>query len=87
MDKDFFMKLAIDKAWEFQLLTYPNPAVGAVVVRDGAVLAISAHRRAGESHAEVIALSKAYEQISNEEFPVGFCYLCQKGFLKSVRYM
>ncbi len=70
MNRNFFMKLAIDKAWEFQLLTYPNPAVGAVVVRDGAVLAISAHRRAGESHAEVIALSKAYEQISNKEFPV-----------------
>ena len=30
-----FMQLAIDKAWKYQFLTYPNPAVGAVVVKDG----------------------------------------------------
>ena len=29
------MKLAIDEAWKYQLLTYPNPAVGCVIVKDG----------------------------------------------------
>ena len=32
IDDNFYMKLAIDEAWKYQLLTYPNPAVGCVVV-------------------------------------------------------
>jgi diaminohydroxyphosphoribosylaminopyrimidine deaminase/5-amino-6-(5-phosphoribosylamino)uracil reductase len=59
------MQLALDKAWEYQGLTYPNPAVGAVVTLDGKILAIEAHQKAGTSHAEVLALLSAYEKISN----------------------
>ena len=64
------MQLALNKAWEYQTLTYPNPAVGATVVKDGAILSVSAHRRAGESHAEVVALAEAYEKLSGKEFGV-----------------
>ena len=39
--------------------TSPNPLVGAVVVRDGAVLGEGLHRAAVEEHAEVLALRKA----------------------------
>jgi diaminohydroxyphosphoribosylaminopyrimidine deaminase/5-amino-6-(5-phosphoribosylamino)uracil reductase len=38
--------------------TSPNPAVGAVVVRDGKVIAGGYHRRAGTAHAEVNALAQ-----------------------------
>lgn len=55
-----YMQLAIDKAWKYQLLTYPNPAVGAVVVKDNQVLSIEAHKEAGKPHAEVLALKSAY---------------------------
>jgi len=55
-----FMQLAIEKAWEYQFLTYPNPAVGATVVKDGEVLSVKAHQEAGEPHAEVLALKYAY---------------------------
>ena len=55
-----FMKLAIDKAWKYQFLTYPNPAVGAVIVKDDKVLSVEAHYKAGESHAEVNALKSAF---------------------------
>jgi len=67
IDNSFYMNLAISKAWEYQLLTYPNPAVGAVVVKDGAILSIEAHKKAGTSHAEVLALISAYEKLSGQK--------------------
>lgn len=39
--------------------TSPNPAVGAVLVRDGVVIGEGYHHRAGEAHAEVNALAAA----------------------------
>ncbi len=60
-----YMQLALDKAWKYQGLTYPNPAVGAVVTLNGKILAIEAHQKAGTSHAEVLALLSAYETLSN----------------------
>jgi diaminohydroxyphosphoribosylaminopyrimidine deaminase/5-amino-6-(5-phosphoribosylamino)uracil reductase len=56
------MQLAIDKAWRYQFLTYPNPAVGATIVKDGEVLAVEAHYKAGDPHAEVNACRAAFLQ-------------------------
>ncbi|HSC46939.1 MAG TPA: bifunctional diaminohydroxyphosphoribosylaminopyrimidine deaminase/5-amino-6-(5-phosphoribosylamino)uracil reductase RibD [Gammaproteobacteria bacterium] len=39
--------------------TDPNPRVGCVVVKDGKVLGRGFHRKAGEAHAEVLALEEA----------------------------
>ena len=64
MTDEFYMQLALNKAWEYQGLTYPNPAVGAVVLQNGKILAVQAHQKAGTSHAEVLALLSAYEEIS-----------------------
>lgn len=60
IDDNFFMKLAIDEAWKYQFLTYPNPAVGCVVVKNGELLSIEAHKEAGMPHAEVNALKAAF---------------------------
>jgi diaminohydroxyphosphoribosylaminopyrimidine deaminase/5-amino-6-(5-phosphoribosylamino)uracil reductase len=55
-----FMLQALQEAWKYQFLTYPNPAVGACVVKDGEVLSVEAHHEAGLAHAEVNALKSAY---------------------------
>lgn len=60
IDDNFYMKLAIDEAWKYQLLTYPNPAVGCVIVKDGKLISIEAHKESGMPHAEVNALKAAY---------------------------
>ena len=60
IDDNFYMQLAIDEAWKYQLQTYPNPAVGAVVVKNNELLSICAHQKAGGAHAEVLALKDAF---------------------------
>ena len=55
------MRLAIDEAWKYQGLTYPNPAVGCTVVdKHGKIISIEAHKKSGFPHAEVLAPQKAY---------------------------
>ncbi len=60
------MSKAIKKAWKYQLLTYPNPAVGAVIVKNGKAVATKAHKKAGDSHAELLAIKKAYAVLSGD---------------------
>ncbi|MEW9501793.1 bifunctional diaminohydroxyphosphoribosylaminopyrimidine deaminase/5-amino-6-(5-phosphoribosylamino)uracil reductase RibD [Jeotgalibacillus marinus] len=57
-----WMKLAIEMAKSTMGQTSPNPAVGAVVVKDGRVIGMGAHLRAGEGHAEVNALKQADDE-------------------------
>ena len=54
-----YMRAALRLAEQGRGGTRPNPMVGAVVVKDGAILAKGFHRRAGEAHAEIDALRKA----------------------------
>ncbi len=52
------MKLALRQARKGLGRTSPNPAVGAIIVRHGEVIASGYHRRAGSEHAEIEALAK-----------------------------
>lgn len=54
-----YMARVLDLARNGRGTTWPNPMVGALVVRDGDVLCEGYHRVAGGPHAEVDALSRA----------------------------
>lgn len=56
------MRLALREARKGSGRTSPNPVVGAVIVRNGIVVARGYHRRAGLPHAEVEALSRLGNQ-------------------------
>lgn len=57
-----YMDLAINLAKSAKGQTSPNPMVGAVVVKDGQVVGMGAHLKAGQPHAEVHAIRMAGEQ-------------------------
>ena len=62
-DDASFMGLALEEARKGEGRTSPNPAVGAIVVRDdGTIVGRGYHRQAGTPHAEVHALRDADEQ-------------------------
>ena len=68
IEQNFYMRLALNEAWKYQGLTYPNPAVGCVILsKSGEILAVEAHKKAGLPHAEVEALKSAYFTLSGDE--------------------
>ena len=63
-----FIKLALEKAWAYQGLTYPNPPVGAVITDNkNNFIAYGVHVKAGMPHAEVNAIKQAYFIITKDE--------------------
>ena len=57
-----FMQLAIDLATQGIFTTAPNPAVGCVLVKNGEIVGKGFHAKAGQPHAEVMALREAGEK-------------------------
>jgi diaminohydroxyphosphoribosylaminopyrimidine deaminase/5-amino-6-(5-phosphoribosylamino)uracil reductase len=56
---EFFMRIALEEATKGLGRTSPNPAVGAVLVKGGRIIARGFTQPAGQSHAEVMALRAA----------------------------
>ena len=56
-----FMGEALALAGKVRNRTWPNPPVGAVVVKDGDIVGRGAHEGPGEPHAEPLALASAGE--------------------------
>ncbi len=54
-----YMRMALRLAAKARGRTSPNPMVGALVVRNGVVISRGYHRKAGEPHAEALALARA----------------------------
>ena len=67
VDDISLMDIAVKESWRYQGLTYPNPAVGAVISDDiGSVIACEAHHQAGFPHAEVEVCKTAYLKLTND---------------------
>jgi diaminohydroxyphosphoribosylaminopyrimidine deaminase/5-amino-6-(5-phosphoribosylamino)uracil reductase len=62
MDDAYYMNLALNLASRTLGQTSPNPAVGAVLVKDNQIIGMGAHLKAGEPHAEVHAIRMAGEK-------------------------
>ncbi len=60
-----FMKRALQLAAKARGMTSPNPMVGAVIVKNGKIIAEDYHIRPGELHAEALAILKAEERTKN----------------------
>ena len=65
VDYDFYMDIAISKAWESQALALPNPSVGALILDcNNAIIALESHTYFGGAHAELSALKSAFIKLS-----------------------
>lgn len=67
MMKEKFMELALTLARSTVGQTRPNPAVGAVVVKHGRIVGMGSHLKAGEDHAEVIAIKQAKSEAEGSD--------------------
>ena len=57
-EKDY-MKIALKLAAKADEQTYPNPMVGAVIVKQGKIVGKGYHKKAGTEHAEILAIREA----------------------------
>src|SRR5271169_2900594 len=82
LDKDkIFMRRALRLAARARGMTSPNPMVGAVLVKNGRVIAEDFHRKAGELHAEALAILKAGDKTTGSTLYVTLepcCHLDKK---------
>ena len=74
-----FMLRALELARRGEGRTRPNPAVGAVIVRDGRVLGEGYHPQAGQPHAEIFALRQAGESARGANLYVTLEPCCHHG--------
>jgi diaminohydroxyphosphoribosylaminopyrimidine deaminase/5-amino-6-(5-phosphoribosylamino)uracil reductase len=60
---EYYMNLAIVEARKGTGRTAPNPCVGAVIVKDGNVVARGYHKKAGTPHAEINAINSCASEL------------------------
>lgn len=59
-----YMSLALQLAAQGRATVSPNPMVGCILVKDNQIIGEGYHRKAGEHHAEIVALKMAGENAS-----------------------
>lgn len=98
MNNETFIRRTFALAAKGLGTTWPNPLVGAVIVKDGKVISEGYHQKKGEAHAELDAIQKAKESLkgatiyvnlepcchTNKSTPPCAQRLIQEGFAKVV---
>lgn len=79
MIQEQFMRRAIELAKQGVGWTNPNPMVGAVIVKDGRIIAEGYHHRCGELHAERTAIANLKESAQNATIYVTLEPCCHYG--------
>ena len=79
MKDESYLPLALDLARKGMGRTNPNPMVGAVIVRDGQVIAQGYHARCGDLHAERSALKNCHEDPRGATMYVTLEPCCHQG--------
>jgi diaminohydroxyphosphoribosylaminopyrimidine deaminase/5-amino-6-(5-phosphoribosylamino)uracil reductase len=74
-----YMLRALELAGRARGLTRPNPMVGCVIVRRGAVAGEGFHQRAGAPHAEVMAIREAGKETLGADLYVNLEPCCHHG--------
>jgi diaminohydroxyphosphoribosylaminopyrimidine deaminase/5-amino-6-(5-phosphoribosylamino)uracil reductase len=64
MSDEYYMLEAIKLGEKGRLTTYPNPWVGAIIVKDGITIGRGYHHKAGEPHAEIMAIQSVTDSSS-----------------------
>jgi diaminohydroxyphosphoribosylaminopyrimidine deaminase/5-amino-6-(5-phosphoribosylamino)uracil reductase len=87
-----FMQKALKLASKGRGTTSPNPMVGAVIVKEGKIIAADHHKKPGSPHAEILALKKAGAQAKGATLYVNLepcCHIekktppCTKSIIKA----
>ena len=75
----YFMQRAIQLAAKGLGRTSPNPVVGAIIVKDKRVVGEGFHSKAGEPHAEVLAIAQAGDEARGATMYVSLEPCCHQG--------
>lgn len=73
------MQLVLEFARATDGQTSPNPAVACVIVKDGQIIGIGAHLKAGSEHAEIHALNMAKDNATDATLYVNLEPCCHTG--------
>lgn len=74
-----YMHLALAEAKKGCYTTHPNPRVGCIITKANRIIAKGYHHKAGEPHAEIVALRKAKEPTEGATLYVSLEPCCHHG--------
>ncbi len=79
MNREFYMRRALELAEQGAGYTSPNPMVGCVIVKDGRIISEGYHEKYGEYHAERNALTRCKEDPAGADLYVTLEPCCHYG--------
>lgn len=79
MNREAYMKIALEEAQKGEGFTNPNPMVGAVIVKDGRIISRDYHHSFGGYHAERNAILNCKEELLGAEMYVTLEPCCHYG--------